>query len=88
MLTSGTSIPEQTFWECSNLVSITIPDSVTSIGERAFYNCSRLKNITFKGTVEQWIAISKDSTWSEGTSQYTIYCTDGTIAKGETVTLN
>jgi len=34
-----TSIGERAFSFCTDLTSITIPNSVTSIGERAFSNC-------------------------------------------------
>lgn len=43
--TEVTSIGQGTFWGCSSLTSITIPDSVTSIGVNAFYNCSELTSI-------------------------------------------
>ena len=36
---SVTSIGESTFWDCSSLTSITIPNSVTSIGRYAFRGC-------------------------------------------------
>jgi hypothetical protein len=35
-------IPEYGFSECTNLVGITIPDSVTSIGNDVFYGCTGL----------------------------------------------
>ncbi len=40
-----TSIGEKAFYECRNLISIAIPDSVTSIGTWAFFGCQSLTNI-------------------------------------------
>ena len=46
-----TSIGQETFFKCSSLTSITIPDSVTSIGEWAFLGCSSLTSITIPNSV-------------------------------------
>ena len=46
-----TSIGDNTFANCYNLVSVTIPDSVTSIGEGAFGMCERLTSITIPDSV-------------------------------------
>ena len=62
---SVTSIEIGVFSGCTNLTSITIPTSVTSIGNYAFNNCSNLTNIYYKGTEEQWNAITKASTWND-----------------------
>ena len=40
-----TSIGNYTFYNCSSLTSITIPDSVTSIGSLAFLGCSALAEV-------------------------------------------
>ena len=42
----NTSIGNQTFYKCKNIVSITIPDSVTSIGNSAFNGCAGLTSVT------------------------------------------
>ena len=81
-----TSIGNYAFCKCTLLTNITIPDSVTWIGACAFSLCDSLTSISFDGTVEQWNAIKKGDDWNYNTGNYTIYCTDGKIAKDGTVT--
>ena len=85
---SITTIGDYAFIGCSDLTSVVIPNSVTTIGDTVFYCCYGLTSITFEGTIEQWKSISKESYWDDSTGEYTIYCTDGTIAKDGTVTYN
>ena len=42
-----TSIGEGAFYNCRNLTSVTIPDSITSIGNWAFEHCTSLTEINF-----------------------------------------
>ena len=43
-------IGEDAFKNCSDLTSITLPETVTSIGTNAFYNASKLEKIEFTGS--------------------------------------
>ena len=47
-----TSIGNYSFFNCENLTSITIPNTVISIGDNAFMSCSSLTSITLGNSVE------------------------------------
>ena len=57
-------IVDRAFSNCKSLASITIPGSVTSMGSWVFMECTNLANIYYKGTEEQWNAITKGSKWN------------------------
>ncbi len=76
-----TSIGQYVFRYCKSLISVNIPDGVKVIYAEAFSGCTSLESITYNGTVEQWNAIEKASDWNNNTGNYTVTCTDGTIAK-------
>ncbi len=48
---SVTSIGDDAFLWCENIISITIPDSVTSIGECSFDGCRKLNSVTISKSV-------------------------------------
>lgn len=60
-----TSIGNVVFYNCTSLVSVTIPKSVTAIGINAFVGCANLTDVYYKGTEEEWNAISKNVTGLE-----------------------
>ena len=52
-ITSGGSIPEDAFSDCSNLTSITLPAGITKIGTSAFSGCSNLTSITLPAGITE-----------------------------------
>ena len=48
---SVTGIGYQAFYKCSDLTSVTIPESVKNIGDWAFYECSALTSVTIPSGV-------------------------------------
>ena len=47
-----TSIGDSAFDTCTDLTSLTLPNSVTSIGDSAFYSCTMLTSINIPNSVE------------------------------------
>ena len=74
---SVTYIGGSAFSNCSGLTSVTIPNSVTSIGYQAFYGCSSLTSISYTGTIAQYNAIDKGSSWNTSVPATVVHCTDG-----------
>ena len=74
------TIDDYAFCYCTKLTSITIPSNVTSIGHYAFQYCDMMTSITFKGTTEQWSAITKGNNWNHLVPAAEVICSDGTVA--------
>ncbi len=51
-----TSIGSWAFWNCTNLTSVTIPDSITSIGNFTFHSCRDLRSVTIGNKVTDIMA--------------------------------
>lgn len=50
--TSGlTAIPDETFYNCTSLTTITIPYTIQSLGKYAFYNCTSLATTVYSSSV-------------------------------------
>ncbi|MBQ8447863.1 MAG: leucine-rich repeat domain-containing protein [Clostridia bacterium] len=74
------------FEDCTALTEINLPKSLVEINGYVFNGCENLAVINYGGTAAEWQSITKYSGWNDGTGTYTVYCTDGTVAKNGTVT--
>lgn len=83
---SVTSIGYHAFGNCTSLETITIPDNIASIDGKAFEYCTSLTSIIFDGTVSAWKKVANFNVFHTLIGDYTVYCTDGEIAKDGTVT--
>ena len=52
------SVGEYAFYNCTTLISITVPVSVTSFGSNAFHSCKKTQNIYYAGSTNQWAGIT------------------------------
>lgn len=84
---SVTDIGLYAFGGCTGLTSVKIGKEVTSVGGFAFSNCHKLTSIEYDGTIEQWQLIQFGDRWNNGTGEYVVNCTDGTVAYDGTVTM-
>lgn len=61
---SVTEIEHDMFGDCFGLTEVILPASITAIGGNAFSGCTALASIYFKGTEEEWNAITKGNNWN------------------------
>ncbi len=71
------------FSGCVSLEVIRLPEQVGSLDYGAFENCTSLTAIYYGGTVAQWEKVDCRGDWDYNTGAYTVYCTDGTVAKAD-----
>ena len=57
IVTNCTSIGERAFYNCDDITSVTISDTLTTMGNKAFYGCSGLVDITLP-----FVGATKDGT--------------------------
>lgn len=62
-----TKIGNQAFYNCRDMISVTIPSSVTTIEEKAFYGCSGLASVSVPSSVK---AIGKDAFYNVNNVAY------------------
>ena len=86
ILSTVTSITEFSFYNCTNLILITIPASVTEIGNSAFRDCKNLQSVNF-GDNSQLQSIG-DSAFSGCRSLTSITIPEGVTSIGYSAFFN
>ena len=80
VIADGVSIiRSETFAFCSSLNSLVMGVGITSIEGYAFAESRSLTSIDYRGTVEQFNSITKNSNWLNRSPIATVHCTDGDI---------
>ena len=74
------------FFTNDYLKEIYIPNSVMHIYSLIFAYSPNLTSVYYDGTVQEWLTIRKENLWDDETADYTIYCTNGQIAKDGKIT--
>lgn len=77
-----TAVSGYAFYSYSSITTVRLPATLEEIGESAFDGCKRLTDIYYGGTLENWNAVTFGENWDNGTTSYTVHCSDGTITIG------
>lgn len=67
------------FYGCSRLGIVDLPSGLEFIGIQSFGSCADLACINYGGTTEQWLAVSKNSSWNADCGDYLVVCSDGSV---------
>ncbi len=61
----GTTISANALKDCLELEKITLSSTITNIGASAFEGCSLLADVVFKGTADEWSAVTKNANYNK-----------------------
>lgn len=80
---SVTNISDLAFLYCIKISYLKIGNGVKNIGSEVFYGSNNLLDIEFNGKIAEWQSINKGLEWKDGTGDFTLKCSDGTLSKAE-----
>jgi hypothetical protein len=85
----GSYITRNAFSYCTNLVKITLPDTLTTIESYSFTDCTNLKQVIYKGELEDWLRLSMGiyREWAADSSPLE-YCEEFYIGKNKEPLIN